>query len=271
MIYLRKGQILKDNPGMVVYDPTGYYNDGDSVICSSVISPDEPACRFEAKYIAYGGLVYSVTNADELLEQIIKMDPNSLFGKDSKQIAVDQMVEKIVPQKSTDLTEETASETPATTTPETNNTQPVATTTPSTIPSTSPDANTSTTTPPIMPIIDTSTTTPPFIAPIDTSTTTPDFISEIGTSTTTPTILPPIDLSTTTPDIAPEVNTSTTTQSILPDTGTSTTTINIIEPVIETQTPQVQENTTPSTSTTSEVVAFAKKLVKNKISKELGL
>lgn len=254
MIYLRKGQILKDNPGMVVYDPTGYYNDGDSVVCSAVVSPDEPACRFEAKYIAYGGLVYSITDPDELLKQVIKMDPNSLFGKDSKQIAVDKMVENIVPQKSSDLNQEavTEPETTATTTPSVNDQTPVATTTPSII----TPVNTSTTTPTTIPNLDTSTTTPAVIPPVDISTTTPDIIPDINTSTTTQSILPKIEESTTTPFVLPSVEVPTSTPSIIPDTSNPTTT---------------PQNIDTNTSTTSEVVAFAKNLVKNKISKELGL
>lgn len=106
MIYLTKGKPLVDNPGMVVFDSTGYYNDGDSVICASASFPEEPVCRFEAKYIAYGGMVYSVSNPEELMAEILKLDPVSLFGKDSQEIAVDKMVEKIIPQESGEITKE---------------------------------------------------------------------------------------------------------------------------------------------------------------------
>ena len=110
MIYLTKGQPLSDNPNLVVYDPTGYYNDGDSVICAPVGTPEEPVCRYEAKYILYGGMVYSVSNPDDLMTEILKIDPASLFGKDSQQIAVDKMVDKIVPQESGQVTEEATTE-----------------------------------------------------------------------------------------------------------------------------------------------------------------
>lgn len=110
MIYLTKGQILKDNPGMVVYDPTGYYNDSDSIICAPIGFPEEPACRYEAKFIAYGGMVYSISDEDALMAEIIKLDPASLFGKDSQQIAVDKMVEKIVPQESGEIVKDATTE-----------------------------------------------------------------------------------------------------------------------------------------------------------------
>ncbi|MCE9628795.1 MAG: hypothetical protein K8Q91_02245 [Candidatus Vogelbacteria bacterium] len=110
MIYLTKGQPLLDNPNLVVYDPTGYYNDGDSVICASIGLPEEPVCRYEAKYVLYGGMVYSISNPDDLMTEIIKIDPASLFGKDSQQVAVDKMVEKIVPQEPGEVVEEATTE-----------------------------------------------------------------------------------------------------------------------------------------------------------------
>jgi hypothetical protein len=136
MIYLKKGQTLFDNPGMVVYDQTGYYDDGTSIICAPIFAPEEPACRYEAKYIAYGGVVYSISNEEELLKQILELDPKSLFGKDSKQVAIDKVTDNIVTQGTSEVTDENPKteveeekkveetepeqvvETPATTTPE---------------------------------------------------------------------------------------------------------------------------------------------------------
>lgn len=95
MIYLTKGQALFDNPGMVVYDPTGYYDDGSSVICAAAFAPEEPLCRYEAKFIAYGDLVYNITDPDKLMEEVIKIDPKSLFSKSNKDVALDAVVENI--------------------------------------------------------------------------------------------------------------------------------------------------------------------------------
>lgn len=263
MIYLTKGQKLLDNQSMVVYDSTGYYNDGDSVICASIGAPDEPVCRYEAKFIAYGGLVYSVSDEDELLEQILKLDPKSLFGKDSKQIAVDKAVEQIVPQESGVVPVEPVPE--EVEVPE----DVIDTETSTTTPQVTPDQNnsTSTTTP------TTSTTTPQTSSNNNTATTTPDFtLPDLGgTSTTTPPIVfPSIDNSTTTPP-----TTSTTTPDVTPSqppetsNNTSTTTPDVVPqpdiPPVPTETP------TDASTTTSEVVAFAKKFVKRRISKGLGL
>ncbi len=274
MIYLKKGQKLLDIPSMVVYDDTGYYNDGDSIICAPATTPDEPAVRYEAKFVAYGGMVYSISDPDELLAEIVKIDPKSLFGKDSQQVAVDKVVENIVPQaegvvptEETEVVEET--EIPAETENET------ATTTPPVIP---PPANTSTTTPAV------STTTPS-----TTATTTPDFnFNPGGTSTTTP----PFNLSTTTPEIIIPDNTRSATTTppdiLLPDSSVSTTTDSYVSDVSPTNTattsettsiedqppaeaPPILETPTNTSTTTEEVVAFAKKIVKNKISKSLGL
>jgi hypothetical protein len=277
MIYLRKGQPLADNSGMVMYDPTGYYNDGDSVICAPAGVPDEPACRYEAKFVAYGGLVYSISDPDELMEQILRLDPNTLFGKDTKQVAVDRAVEQIVPQMAGVVDDPaTATSTPATNIPP--DTQ-IATTTPPVI---TPPITTSTTTPPfVLPDTGTSTTTPPFTA----STSTPPLVlPDVGTSTTTP----PFSLSTTTPEVfisggsgatttPPEIlfsgaNISTTTPNITPpNTTASTSETTIIENNPPGTLPSVLETPTNTSTTTDEVVAFAKKIVKNKISKSLGL
>lgn len=100
MIYLTKGQPVLDKPTLVVCDQSGYYNDGDPVLCALASVPDEPACRFEAKYIAYGGMVYTIADPDALLEEIKKTDPATLYGKDSQQVAVDKAVSEIVPNES---------------------------------------------------------------------------------------------------------------------------------------------------------------------------
>ncbi len=95
MIHLTKGQLLFDNPGMVVCDNTGYYDDGSSVLCAMVYAPDEPVSRFEAKFIAFGSMVYNIAEPEKLLEEIKKIDPETLFGKNNGQVNADKIVEKI--------------------------------------------------------------------------------------------------------------------------------------------------------------------------------
>jgi hypothetical protein len=95
MIYLQKGQPLFENSGMVVCDQTGYYEDGATVVCAPLFAPDEPACRFEAKFIAYGSQVYNITDQDKLMEEINKIDPKSLLGKSTEEISIDNMVKNI--------------------------------------------------------------------------------------------------------------------------------------------------------------------------------
>ena len=95
MVYLEKGQKLLTNAGLVVCDPTGYYEDGDPVLCSAAYDPEEPLCRYEAKYIAYGESVYSIGDQEKLMEEVKKIDPESLFGKTNTDIATDAMVNKI--------------------------------------------------------------------------------------------------------------------------------------------------------------------------------
>ena len=191
MIYLKKGQTLLDNPGMVVYDSTGYYNDGDSIVCAPIFAPEEPACRYEAQYIAYGGMIYSVSDQDELMKKILEIDPKSLFGKDSQQVAVDKIVEQIVPQAETVVGEESLV-----------NTENNATTTPAVV--VPPNTSTSTTTP-----TQNSTTTPEY-SPTPTPTPTPEPTPSVSpTPTPTPVTVPSVL------DSIPESNTSTTTDEIV--------------------------------------------------------
>ncbi len=95
MIYLTKGQKLFTNEGMVVYDATGHYDDGDAVVCAAAYAPEEPICRYEAKFIAYGDNVYNITDPEKLMEEVKKIDPENLFGKNKDEVAVDKMIEKI--------------------------------------------------------------------------------------------------------------------------------------------------------------------------------
>lgn len=95
MIYLTKGQPLFNNEGMVVCAPTGYYEDGSSVACAMFHSVDEPVCLYEAKFIAYGDQVYNIVDEAKLLEEIKKIDPESLLGKTSSDVTVDKMIEQI--------------------------------------------------------------------------------------------------------------------------------------------------------------------------------
>lgn len=95
MIYLTKGQTLFENPGMVVYSSTGYYNDGDVVICAMAYAPEEPACGYEAKYIAYGTMVYGISDEEKLIEEVIKIDPETLLGKTNKEFVIDNLVQEI--------------------------------------------------------------------------------------------------------------------------------------------------------------------------------
>lgn len=274
MIYLKKGQPLFENPGMVVYDSTGYYNDGDSVVCAPVFAPEEPACRYEAQYIAYGGIIYSVSDPDELMKQVLAIDPKSLFGKDSQQVAVDKVVEDIVPQAETPVGGEAS-------VPVENN----ATTTPAVLPN-----NTSTTTPDVvLPNNNTSTTTPDIVLPPNTSTTTQEVVLP-DTSTTTPVTLPDLNYnntSTTTPYTG--IDTSTTT----PSSATSTPIVTNENVSVSTSTPAQSSSPTPTpeliptptptpvatstpsvldtapasntSTTTDEIVAYAKQKIVKKI------
>jgi hypothetical protein len=113
MIYLTKGQPLYDNPGIVVCDNTGYYEDGSSVLCAMAFAPDEPVSRFEAKFIAFGPMVYNISEPEKLLEEIQKIDPQTLFGKNSAEIKLDKAIEKIQTVESEENNPSPAEEAPS--------------------------------------------------------------------------------------------------------------------------------------------------------------
>ncbi len=180
MIFLTKGQTLYDNAGMVTYDPTGYYEDGDSVVCAVAAFPDEPVCRYEAKFIAYGNIVYNIADPDALLEEVKKISPDTLFGKTNADKVASDIVETIQMADSQNPTtetveipvEEVASSTPAIDIP----TDPVIPT------------DVSTTTQAVSPV-DVSTTTPAISIPEEIVPSTPSIeqvIENLSTATTTP-------------------------------------------------------------------------------------
>jgi len=180
MIYLTKGQKLFGNEGMVVYDQTGYYEDDAPIVCAMVFAPEDSVCRYEAKFVAYGDTVYSITDADVLMEQVNVIDPNSLFGKTKDDVAVDQMVSDI---EMVDNIEKIKPATSNSVVP-VNDPTVVDESTPLTIPVVDP--STSTTTPIIDLVVpETATTTPPVIS--DAATTTAPVIIDMGI--TTPTML----------------------------------------------------------------------------------
>ena len=112
MIYLKKGQKLFNNEGMVVCGSTGYYEDGATVLCAMAVSPEEPVYSYEAKYIAYGDQVYNISDEDLLMEEIKKIDPESLFGKTNIDFTTDNLIQEIktvenpTPELTQDLVDE---------------------------------------------------------------------------------------------------------------------------------------------------------------------
>lgn len=57
MITLTKGQILKDNPDLEVFSPSGDYDENDLILCAE-IGGTEVKCQFEAVYVQNGNQAY---------------------------------------------------------------------------------------------------------------------------------------------------------------------------------------------------------------------
>jgi Flp pilus assembly CpaF family ATPase len=200
MIYLTKGQTLFENPSMVVFESSGYYEDGSPVVCASAQLPDEPVCRFEAKFIAYGPQVYSIADEAILMEEVSKINPDSLFGKTKDEIEVDEMVSDIEMVDTADRTDSTP---PVAVEPEVEPTN-----TPQVVPPMVDPVAAST-----VPIVDpsTSTTTPIIDVTLPEATTTPPIIPDVAT-TTIPVIM---NASTTTPTLDDLLNASSTANEVV--------------------------------------------------------
>jgi hypothetical protein len=90
MINLQQGQDVAENEDLVVYDATGDYNDNDMIICAKRETPYEPYCRFEAQFIAYGGIVYAISEEEKLLEEIQKIDPETTLAEETTDSMIEQ-------------------------------------------------------------------------------------------------------------------------------------------------------------------------------------
>ncbi len=156
MIYLEKGQKVKDRPDLVVYEQTGERNDSDMVICAKVETPDEPFCWLEAQYIEYGGLVYTINDEKELEKEILKFDPNTTIndavGTPVQQEVVAQPTPE-VPQQQTPAQAPVQNEVIQTPTPTAPTEQPLVPSEP-VAPATPVENNTNaSSTPPVEPVV----------------------------------------------------------------------------------------------------------------------
>jgi hypothetical protein len=260
MIHIEQDQQLKDEPQMKVAVPTGDYNETDLIECyKDGEDPNTPTAMYQAQFISLGRNIYQQSEelTEDQLNALLANIPadqviNNRKMMDGKRPAT-KYVGKIVQRKGkigkrearTDLTEEKQQ---ATTTPPIVQTNPDTTAT-TTATSTLTDTNTSTTTPSFTP---------------DTSTTTPSFTDTTATSTTTTT---DDVISTSTPD----TNISTTTDNFTDTTSTSTPALDESTTTLPITPASPDQSPSDTTSTSSEIVAFAKSYTKKKILKRLNL
>lgn len=151
MIHLDQGQTVAEHPELVVFDVTGDYDDHDMILCAKADDSSNPYCRFEAQFIAYGGVVYSISDDTQLTNVIDQMDPDNTLNDptDNSLVTPDTTSTTTVPTNDTVITPpdpaiptppppvDTSTSTSTTTPPVTD-----STTTPDVIPDTIPDATT---------------------------------------------------------------------------------------------------------------------------------
>ena len=59
MYELIKGQPLKENNTLVVMSDSGSYAPDDMILCAKAITPDDPYCKYECKYVILGNEAYN--------------------------------------------------------------------------------------------------------------------------------------------------------------------------------------------------------------------
>ena len=194
MIHIEKNQKVYGHDEFIVLDSTADYNNDDLILCAHKDNPTAPYSKFEAQFVAYGGMVYKITDDNELLKEIQNIDPATLIDIPSvDQIQAIDPFNQVVSDTPTPTLAPT--NTPNVVTPPTTATTTSATTSPDVAPYFAPA-------PPVVPVV--STTTPGIN--LTNASSTPIINPTLPTSSTaSSTIITPINASTTTtPIILPE-------------------------------------------------------------------
>lgn len=251
MIHIEKNQKISENENIKVFSKTGDYNDTDQIEFCSVDNTEISLGAFQAQYVKYGAIVYRFNDPRELGAEILKIDPESTHSAASYVRMNNELLrqmnagslepeslnnaleeEQQVMQEKIDETKDTTEEV---------------------VEEVKEKVEEKINTPSLETV--SSTSTPPVISEI-TSTSTP-VTNEI--STTTPSVVAPtVEVTSTTTPAFVEENVSTTTPAV------------DIEEILPTPSPEPEEAGSPAT-TTDEIVAYAKKVVKRKIKDTLKL
>jgi hypothetical protein len=256
MIHIEQNQPLKDDPRVLVAVPTGDYDEMDLLECyAEGGNPDVPTCMYQAQYIVFGRPIYEQT--EELTEdQVAALLSNRpahevinnrklIDGKNRASKYIGRVIGRKGKLGKKDLKAKSQADAAATSTPVFVDPEPVI----------EPkierpdDAAVSTSTPDNASVADPVATSSPD-AVVE-----PSSLSNIDTSTTT---APVVDVASSTPDV------STTTLPVIEEVTSSP----IIDVMPSSTAPVIEPtSTSTATSTTDEIVAYAKR----KIARRLGL
>lgn len=77
MIHIEKNQEVFGAPNLRVSSPTGDYDDTDLIEFYDISKNQTPPGAFQAQCVKYGNLVYKFSDAKELGEEILRIDPES--------------------------------------------------------------------------------------------------------------------------------------------------------------------------------------------------
>lgn len=77
MVHIEKGQKIPQNEDLIVYSPTGDYDEEQLIECGTISQPDFAVCAYQAQFVKYGSIVYRFNTSEELGAELIKVDPSS--------------------------------------------------------------------------------------------------------------------------------------------------------------------------------------------------
>ena len=77
MVHIEKLQKVPQNENLIVFSPSGDYDEDQLIECCEINNPGVAIGAYQAQFIKYGGLVYQYNTPEELAGAILKVDPLS--------------------------------------------------------------------------------------------------------------------------------------------------------------------------------------------------
>ena len=77
MVHIEKSQKVPQNENLIVFSPSGDYDEDQLIECCEINNPSVAIGAYQAQFIKYGGVVYRFNDEEELGAELVKLDPSS--------------------------------------------------------------------------------------------------------------------------------------------------------------------------------------------------